>query len=109
MTSLSELKFFTTPAHDCSYLEGQQAITLFADPQADIDTQLYTALSEVGFRRSGKHIYRPYCEACAACIPVRLPVTQFSAGRGQKRILRKNSDLTVRQFAPIMTDEYFAL
>ena len=32
MTSLSELRFFTTPAHDCSYLDGKQAITLFADP-----------------------------------------------------------------------------
>ncbi|MBT3622801.1 MAG: arginyltransferase, partial [Gammaproteobacteria bacterium] len=57
MTSLSELRFFTTPPHDCSYLDGKQAITLFADPLTEIDKDLYSALSAVGFRRSGSHIY----------------------------------------------------
>ena len=59
MTSLSELRFFATPPHACSYIEDQQATTIFADPAATIDTTLYSALSAVGFRRSGNHIYRP--------------------------------------------------
>lgn len=109
MTSLSELRFFTTPPHDCSYLEGQEAITLFVDPLAKIDTKLYSALSESGFRRSGHHLYRPYCQACTACIPVRIPVKRFTARRRQRRISRKNSDLDVRRLAPAVTDEYFDL
>ncbi len=109
MTSLSELRFFTTPAHDCSYLEGQEAITLFADPLAKIDTKLYSALSEVGFRRSGNHIYRPYCQSCSACIPVRVPVARFARARRHRRIWNRNDDLTVTRMAPVLTDENFAL
>ncbi len=107
MTSLSELRFFTTPAHDCSYLEGKQAITLFADPLARIDTDLYSSLSAVGFRRSGTHIYRPYCQTCSACIPVRIPVHAFNARRRQKRVLKRNEDLIVTANPPAVTDEYF--
>lgn len=109
MTSLSELRFFTTPAHDCSYLEGKQAITLFADPLAKVDKDLYSALSAVGFRRSGTHIYRPYCQTCTACIPVRLPVDQFVAKRRHKRVLQLNQDITVSIREPSLTEEYFAL
>ncbi len=109
MTSLSELRFFTTPAHDCSYLEGKQAITLFADPLARIDKDLYSVLSSVGFRRSGGHIYRPHCQTCSACIPVRIPVQQFSLKRRFKRVMKKNEDLEVTQCIPLLTDEYFDL
>ncbi|MGB0692512.1 MAG: arginyltransferase [Pseudomonadales bacterium] len=109
MTSLSELRFFTTPAHDCSYLEGKQAITLFADPLARIDKDLYSVLSSVGFRRSGGHIYRPHCQTCSACIPVRIPVQQFSLRRRFKRVMKKNEDLEVTQCIPLLTDEYFDL
>lgn len=109
MTSLSELKFFTTPAHDCSYLDGKQAITLFADPVATIDTDLYSALSAVGFRRSGSHIYRPYCQACSACIPVRIPVTQFMDKRKHRRARKANETLIVTKHSPKLTEEYFSL
>ena len=109
VTSLSELKFFTTPVHDCSYLEGKEAITLFADPGAPIDTDLYSALSAVGFRRSGVHIYRPYCQNCSACIPVRLPVDLFVPLRRQKRANKKNQDLVVVRKSPELNDEYFDL
>lgn len=109
MTSLSELRFFTTPAHDCSYLEGREAITLFADPLARVDKKLYTALSEVGFRRSGNHIYRPYCQSCSACIPVRVPVRNFTPDRRQRRILKRNTDLTMSRVPPSSSAEYFSL
>ena len=109
MTSLSELRFFTTPAHDCSYLEGKQAITLFADPLARIDKDLYTALSSVGFRRSGTHIYRPYCQSCTACIPVRIPVAGFKQRRRHRRVIRINNSLEVRRVEPELTEEYFCL
>ncbi|MEX2488208.1 MAG: arginyltransferase [Pseudomonadales bacterium] len=109
MTSLSELRFFATPPHDCSYLEGREATTLVVDPLAKVDTKLYTALSEMGFRRSGNHIYRPYCQACSACIPVRIPVERFEIRRRQRRIWKKNGDLVVSTMLPAMTDEYFHL
>ena len=109
MTSLSELRFFTTPAHDCSYLEDKQAITLFVDPLTRINKDLYSGLSSIGFRRSGSHIYRPYCQDCAACIPVRIPVRLFQMKRRHKRILKQNVDTTLKKASPKLTEEYFTL
>lgn len=109
MTSLAELRFFTTPAHDCSYLEGKKAITLFADPLARIDKDLYSSLSAVGFRRSGNHIYRPYCQDCNACIPVRVPVRQFGLKRRHRRVLKANTGVQVKPVKPELTSEYFDL
>jgi len=106
---LKNMHFFTTPAHDCSYLEGRQATTLFADPHAHIDTAVYSALSAVGFRRSGAHIYRPHCQACQACIPVRVLVDEYRSNRRQRRIWKKNLDLDVKIKTPELTNEYFDL
>jgi len=90
MTKLLKLNFYATPEHDCSYLPGQKSTTLFADPEIKMDTGLYSQLSELGFRRSGQHYYRPHCELCQACTPIRIPAVNFKASRSQKRILKKN-------------------
>ena len=62
------VKFFSTTAHACSYLPGEQAVTLFADPKSRMDRRLYTDLSDLGFRRSGNYVYRPHCSGCNACV-----------------------------------------
>lgn len=109
MTSLSELRFFKTPAHECSYLPDREATTLFVDPTATIDTDLYTELSAAGFRRSGEHIYRPYCEGCMACIPVRVDVQKFKLARRQKRSLKTNHDIVVKRQTPYFNETYYLL
>jgi len=109
MTSLSELRFFKTPAHQCSYLPDREATTLFVDPLAEVDTHVYTALSAAGFRRSGEHIYKPYCESCNACIPVRVPVHVFKLARRQKRNMKANHDVVVKTQKPYFSEAYYAL
>ncbi len=109
MTSFSNLRVFATHPHPCSYLESEQATTLFIDPQADITEEMYDALAESGFRRSGPHIYRPHCEACNACIPARVPVQQFAMKRKQRRVWKKNADLKVTEVPSIRGNEYFEL
>ena len=109
MNSLSQLKFFTTPGHDCSYLDGKIATTLFVDPNYKISTLEYSELSALGFRRSGQHIYRPQCQDCKACIPQRIPVEQFKASRSQKRVLNKNRDIQVKSCKPAFSAESFDL
>lgn len=109
MSDLAQLKFFATPQHACSYLEDRQATTLFVDPAARIDNPMYSALSSLGFRRSGRHIYRPHCESCSACIPIRLPVARFDLRRSQRRVWQRNRDLEVALAAPELTDENYAL
>jgi len=109
MTSMAELRFFATPAHECSYLKDRNAVTLFADPAARIDNLAYTLLSELGFRRSGAHIYRPHCENCSACIPVRVPVNEYKPQRVQRRIAKRNQDLSVTQCPAEFSDESYQL
>ena len=96
MTELARLKFYATQPHSCSYLPEEQATTLFLDPSQPMDVHVYADLSEMGFRRSGDHLYRPHCQNCNACVPARIPVAQFNPNRQQKRIFKRNADLQVR-------------
>jgi len=109
MTDLATVKFFVTPLHKCSYLPRQDAVTLFADPKAELDQNLYSDLSELGFRRSGNYLYRPHCNDCSACIPVRVPCQSFVLSRNQKRVLKKNADLRVIAVDPVYSDEHYQL
>ena len=109
MTDLAAVKFFITPLHKCSYLPRQDAITLFADPKAEVNQNLYSDLSEMGFRRSGNYLYRPHCRQCSACIPVRIPCDAFSPSRKQRRVIKKNADLKITAVAPVYSDEHYLL
>jgi len=109
MTVLSKLKVYATKTHPCSYQEGKEATTLFIDPTAELDEIAYQDLTEIGFRRSGTHYYRPHCQSCNDCIPARIPVNAFTPARRQKRIENKNKDLTVESVASIAGDEYYQL
>ena len=109
MTELARLKFYATQPHSCSYLPEEQATTLFLDPSQPMDVHVYADLSEMGFRRSGDHLYRPHCQNCNACVPARIPVAQFNPNRQQKRIFKRNVDLQVRPVKPAFSEEYFDL
>ena len=109
MSSLQTLIFYATPEHDCSYLEGQQATTMFVDPKANIDKGLYSKLSVLGFRRSGNHYYRPHCNDCTACIPVRVPINNFVPSRSQKRNIKKNLGLETSITPPEFYQKHYEL
>lgn len=109
MTELARLKFYATQPHPCSYLPEEQATTLFLDPSQPMDARVYAELSEVGFRRSGDHLYRPHCQNCSGCIPARIPSHGFEPNRQQRRILKRNADLDVIATKPRFTEEYYAL
>jgi arginine-tRNA-protein transferase len=100
---------FATPAHGCSYLPGNDATTLFVDPEFPKDPRIYTLLSQNGFRRSGEHVYRPNCQDCAACVAVRVAVARFTPRRGHRRALRNNRDLRVVTRDSEFCEEHFLL
>jgi len=109
VTLLANVRVFATYPHNCSYLAGEQATTLFVDPSTAIDARIYSQLSYIGFRRSGPHLYRPHCAACNACVPARVPVEAFTPNRGQRRILARNRDLEAEVVDSIHSDAHFAL
>ena len=106
---ISAIKLYATHEHPCRYLKDRAATTIFVDPALILNSHIYSELSDFGFRRSGKHIYRPNCRSCHACIPVRIPVEAFQPTRTQKRCLKRNADLTVTVRKTIKTDEHYSL
>lgn len=109
MSALSKLKVYATHPHPCSYIAGQQATTLFIDPDTSVDQALYSDLADIGFRRSGPHIYRPHCESCSACIAARIPVTSFKPKRRQRKLWNRNSDIEVSEVEDISPAQYYHL
>lgn len=92
---IDALTFYRTGEHDCSYLAGQKAQTIFLDPQVEISQSVLETLNGQGFRRSGSNVYRPECKQCHACESTRVITGQFTWRRSFKRILKLNQDVQV--------------
>jgi len=103
------ITFYQDTAHDCSYLDNQQARNIYPDPNQTLTNELYSQLIAHGFRRSGNLAYRPYCSDCSACVPVRINVEQFKASRSQRRCLQRNQDLTISHHSATFNAEHFEL
>lgn len=101
------IRFVTEPS-PCPYLETESAQLEYRVP-ARLDTESLERLLERGWRRFGNYVFRPKCQACRKCRPLRIVLDEFSPSKSQRKALRRNDQIEIFVTQPCVTDEHVAL
>jgi len=102
-------QFYLTAPSPCPYLSGKEERKVFTHLVGDRASELNDLLTHGGFRRSQSIAYRPACEACRACVSVRVIVDDFQPSRSMRRVLERNSDVVGEMRVSVPTSEQYSV
>jgi arginine-tRNA-protein transferase len=90
-------------------LPGHEERKVFTHLVGDRAAELNDLLTHGGFRRSQSIAYRPACEACRACVSVRVVVEDFRPSRSMRRVLDRNHDMVGEMRVGVPTSEQYSV
>jgi leucyl-tRNA---protein transferase len=102
-------QFYLTAPSPCPYLPGKEERKVFTHLVGERAPSLNNLLTHGGFRRSQSIAYRPACEACRACVSVRVVTEDFRPSRNMRRIAERNADLVGEMRSPTPTSEQYSV
>lgn len=102
-------QFFLTAPTPCPYLPERQERKVFTHLVGARAGALNEILTQGGFRRSQSIAYRPACEACRACVSVRVLVNEFAQSRSHRRLWARNRDLAGLMVPNQASAEHYSL
>ncbi len=102
-------QFYLTAPSPCPYLEGKQERKVFTHLVGDRAPGLNDLLTHGGFRRSQSIAYRPACEACRACVSVRVVVDDFVPTRSMRRVEHRNADIVGEMRTAVPSSEQYSI
>jgi arginine-tRNA-protein transferase len=95
-------------AVECPYLPDRQFTQqVFLGDQVAPDE--FDALLSGGWRHFGNFFFRPACQGCQACRPLRVDVNALTPTDSQRRVWNKNQDVRFKVVPLEYRDEYFEL
>lgn len=95
------LQHWLSSPSTCAYLPDKLS-SLEYRLMLDVTPEELDHLLERGWRRFGPAYFRPGCQGCQACVPLRVPVASFRPTRSQRRVLNKNEGLRLEVARPIV-------
>jgi leucyl-tRNA---protein transferase len=102
-------QFFLTAPQPCPYIRGAFERKVFTHLVGERAPEMNDLLTQGGFRRSQNIAYRPACEACRACVSVRIVVDEFIRTESMERVFKLNNDLVGKEFPAEPSSEQYAL
>ena len=102
-------QFYLTAPAACPYLPNETERKVFTHLVGPRAADMNDLLTQGGFRRSQNIAYRPACEACRACVSVRILVDEFAPSRTMRRVSAANGDLVSTEMPARPTSEQFSL
>jgi arginine-tRNA-protein transferase len=97
-------QYFIDISSSCPYGLPEQAVyhqALFGP----VDPATMGLFLANGYRRNGNCMYAMRCPDCSGCLPIRINPPDFIANRNQKRVWKKNRDVSIGVAPLTMSDE----
>ena len=100
--------FIESKPFQCGYFQDRQS--LFEEYLLeDISEVEFEYLLAHGMRHFGEYFFRPRCNGCFSCVPIRVRTDEFQLTRSQRRAVRDCGEVETRMGLPSYSKEKFRL